>query len=383
MNKKDQQEKPAIEAEVVPSQAVAVREPQLSVQHYEPLTPSQMRTRLDLVRNVMKEAMTEGQDYGKIPGCGDKPGLFQPGAQKLSMMFQLNPEVREETITDYPGLHRGYRFIVRVVNGDKFAEGVGECSTLESKYRYRNSGRKCPECGKETIIKGKQEYGGGWLCYQKRGGCGWKCADNTPSARELESQQGGKVECENPADFWNTVRKISFKRSFVHAIINATNTSELWSQDLEDLAANGVVGSTTNKPKTDDDGDLGPQKPIDHKTATKGTPRAPTPHDTAKDTPQTNVGAASESVKDVTTRKTLLQILRKRIGNEQGTEADICRFFQNVPSQSKKWKGELMLGVGIDGVLERMKLDKLEFVVQKFDNWFPKCEEWCRANPKQ
>ena len=157
MNKKNQSEKPTIDAEVIPSQAVARQELQTFAPHYEPLTPPQMRTRLDLVRNVMKEAMTEGQDYGKIPGCGDKPGLFQPGAQKLSMMFQLNPEVREETINDYPGFHRGYRFVIRVVNGDKFAEGVGECSTLESKYRYRNSSKRCPECGKETIIKGKQE----------------------------------------------------------------------------------------------------------------------------------------------------------------------------------------------------------------------------------
>ena len=328
MKKQNQQEKSAIEAEVV-QQAVAVREPQLSIQHYEPLTPPQMRIRLDLVRNVMKEAMTEGQDYGKSPGCGDKPGLFQTGAQKLSMMFQLNPEVHEETITDYPGFHRGYRFVVRVVNGDKFAEGVGECSTLETKYRYRQSGRKCPECGKETIIKGKQEYGGGYLCFQKKGGCGWKCADGSQAATALLSQNTERVEADNAPDFWNTVRKMAFKRAFVHAIINATNTSELWSQDLEDLAANGVVsGLPTNKPKDDDDGDLGPQRP-------SAQPKAG--------------GAANESLEDATKRKTLLQILRKRLGNKKEIESEVCRFFQSVPSQSKKWKGQLLLGVGISG----------------------------------
>lgn len=32
--------------------------------------------------------------------------------------------------------------------------------------------RACPECGESAIIKGKAEYGGGWVCWKKRGGCG-------------------------------------------------------------------------------------------------------------------------------------------------------------------------------------------------------------------
>lgn len=243
---------------IMSEQALAVRE--------EPRTLSltQVRTGLDAIRQVMRECMTEGQDYGKVPGCGDKPGLFQPGAQKLSMMFQLCPEVQKEEITDYPNFHRGYRLIVRVASGGKFADGVGECSTMESKYRYRNAARKCPACGKESIIKGKAEFGGGWLCYQKKGGCGEKWADGTEQANAFESD-GGKVENENPADHWNTTRKMAFKRAFVHAIINATNTSELWSQDLEDLAANGITPqepakappTTPKPPKTDSGANAG------------------------------------------------------------------------------------------------------------------------------
>lgn len=37
---------------------------------------------------------------------------------------------------------------------------------------------KCPECGKASaVIKGKVEYGGGWLCFGKKGGCGAKWQD--------------------------------------------------------------------------------------------------------------------------------------------------------------------------------------------------------------
>ncbi|KKN79618.1 hypothetical protein LCGC14_0338220 [marine sediment metagenome] len=32
----------------------------------------------------------------------------------------------------------------------------------------------CPQCGQPAIIKGKEEYGGGWLCWKKEGGCGAK-----------------------------------------------------------------------------------------------------------------------------------------------------------------------------------------------------------------
>ncbi len=228
------------------SQAVATIERRESAVG-KALTVHEMTDRLRLIKSVMQENMTVDVDYGKVPGCGDKPGLFQPGAQKLSMMFQLSPEVRQETISEFDNYHRGYRLVVRVSNGSKFADGVGECSTLEKKYRYRNAGRVCPKCHKESVIEGKAEFGGGYLCFKKKGGCGEKFAVNSELGKKISEQAGGQVENENPPDHWNTVRKMAFKRAFVHAIINATNTSELWSQDLEDLHANGVSREDTRQ----------------------------------------------------------------------------------------------------------------------------------------
>ncbi len=201
------------------------------------LSLEDLKENLRFVKQVMQDVMTEDVDYGKVPGCGDKPGLFQPGAQKLLMTFQLTDHVIEERVVDFPNYHREYSFRigVRAPNG-KTWEGVGTCSTLEAKYRWRGGARKCPECGKPTIIKGKEQYGGGWLCWAKKGGCGKTWPDG---AREIESQSEEKIENENPADCWNTARKMAFKRGLVHASINATNTSELWSQDLEDLADRG------------------------------------------------------------------------------------------------------------------------------------------------
>lgn len=48
----------------------------------------------------------------------------------------------------------------------------------------------CPKCNKAAIIKGQDKYGGGWLCWTKKEGCGAKFPDgtaafeNAPPARE-------------------------------------------------------------------------------------------------------------------------------------------------------------------------------------------------------
>jgi hypothetical protein len=121
--------------------------------------------------------------------------------------------------------------------------GVGSATTLESKYRYRDGQRKCPRCGKEAIIKGRAEFGGGWLCYARKGGCGAKWNDGDA---EIEGQQTGKIENQDPADQHNTAEKIAAKRAYVSAVITATASGSLFTSDLEENV-NGN-GDTVDKP---------------------------------------------------------------------------------------------------------------------------------------
>ncbi|KKM17042.1 hypothetical protein LCGC14_1679670, partial [marine sediment metagenome] len=51
----------------------------------------------------------------------------------------------------------------------------------------------CPECGQPTIIKGKEEWGGGWVCWKKEGGCGAKF-DYDPSAKFRTDLPLGETE---------------------------------------------------------------------------------------------------------------------------------------------------------------------------------------------
>jgi len=199
----------------------------------EALTPEAVTEQIALIQRVMREAMREGEHYGTVPGCGPKPTLLKPGAEKLSLTFRFAPRYTVHR-HDLPGGHREYEVLcelVHVPTGRFAGQGLGLCSTMESKYRYRKASRRCPACGAEAIVKGRAEYGGGWLCFKKKNGCGAKYADGDEA---IESQPEGRVENEDLADTYNTVLKIAKKRAHVDAILTATAASDLFTQDVED-----------------------------------------------------------------------------------------------------------------------------------------------------
>jgi hypothetical protein len=111
------------------------------------------------------------------------------------------------------------------------ATGLGCCSSFEGKYRWRDSKRICPTCHKETIIKGKEEYGGGWLCFKKNGGCGAKFNDDDPV---IMDQLIGRVENDDLATIKNTVFKIAKKRAKIDATLAATRSAGRFTQDVGD-----------------------------------------------------------------------------------------------------------------------------------------------------
>lgn len=201
--------------------------------------------RYALVVEFTKKVMKEGKDYGPIPGT-DKPTLLKPGAEKLSSLLGLAPvfDIAEKDL-DWTGeRHSGepffyFQYRCSMYSGGRvIAQGVGSCNSWERKYRYRNADRTCPKCGKATIIKGKTEYGGGWLCFVKKGGCGTKFADSDPS---ITGQQTGQVKNPDPADIVNTIDKMAQKRALIAATLIATNASEYFTQDLEDFSSGEVV----------------------------------------------------------------------------------------------------------------------------------------------
>lgn len=190
----------------------------------------------EFVRRILRE----GVDFGKIPGTGDKPTLLKAGAEKLTSFFGLRPtfEIVEKT-EDWTGQEHGrepffyYHYRCRLWRaGEIVAEGDGSCNSWESKYRYRKAERVCPACGQAAIIKGKAEYGGGWLCFGKKGGCGAKFADNDAA---IVGQEVGRVLNPDVADQVNTIQKMAQKRALVAATLIGANASDYFTQDIEDL----------------------------------------------------------------------------------------------------------------------------------------------------
>lgn len=200
------------------------------------------------LQGFVKDILKVGQDYGEIPGT-KKNTLLKPGAEKLNKIYGFAPRdisiltSKEEWKEDEPSL---FDYTIKTILVDRedriVGIGLGSCNSYESKYRYRNASRVCPECGVDALCRSKYEDKNtgdrGWYCYGKKGGCDAKFHSMAP---EIVNQEVGKVENPDVADVKNTVLKMAKKRSLIDATINATMSSDLFTQDVEDFKSFGVV----------------------------------------------------------------------------------------------------------------------------------------------
>ena len=192
-----------------------------------------VREQVNKIQELMKAVMKEDVHFGVIPHT-PKPTLYKAGAEKLGFVFRMAPKY-DIIRTELPKDHREYQIVCTLYHintGAMLGQGVGMCSTMEKKYRWRTEKKKCPVCGAEAIIKGKDEYGGGWLCWKKKEGCGAKFKDGDVA---IEGQKTGKIENEDMADTYNTVLKMGKKRAYVDATITACAASDVLTQDIEDI----------------------------------------------------------------------------------------------------------------------------------------------------
>lgn len=210
---------------------IIVHEPAESSQS---MTVQSIHNQIQLIQQVMKTEMKEGEHYGTVPGCGDKKVLLKPGAEKLCLLFKMAPRFKIENV-DMGNGHREVRItteLYHIESGKFLGEGVGSCSTMESKYRYR--GTQVEPTG-EVVPK---EY--------------WKTRDpellggKQFVAKKIENQwliclKGEKTENPDIADTYNTVLKIGKKRSQVDAALTVTAASDLFTQDLEENVSDDAM----------------------------------------------------------------------------------------------------------------------------------------------
>lgn len=189
------------------------------------LTPDDVVGQVQLVQQVMERAMKKDEHYGVIPGT-QKPSLYKAGAEKLSLTFRLAP-LYEITKTNHQRGHVEYRVVCTLTHtptGTVQAQGVGCCSTMESKYKYRMSYTPTGEAIPKDYRDRKEHY-------KKQGF----------TARKDDSGEWTwvkKERAENPdiADQYNTVLKMAKKRAYVDAMISATAASDIFTQDIEEFS---------------------------------------------------------------------------------------------------------------------------------------------------
>jgi hypothetical protein len=158
--------------------------------------------------HALKSAlMRKGTDYGTIPGCGDKPALFKPGAEKVLKRFMVHVvDILVEDLSTPDCINYRIRCIGQTPDGITRGVGIGQCSTDEEKYKWRKAFGK--------------EY-----------------ADTMDDRRRVKHYKNYTVEQvrTNPADLANTVLKMAKKRAMVDLALTATAASDFFTQDVEDM----------------------------------------------------------------------------------------------------------------------------------------------------
>ncbi|MCP4073681.1 MAG: hypothetical protein GY742_18405 [Hyphomicrobiales bacterium] len=179
----------------------------------ENMSIAEIKSNVQVVQNVLKNVMLKGCHYDKIKGCGDKPVLLKPGAEKILATFMIGTEIKTEDLGD--GYDHRYRITCRgfhIPTGNTIGYGVGEASTAEKKYAWREA--VCQEEFDEIIESRRQEY--------------WKKGYKNNSPQKILQVR------QNPADLANTVLKMAKKRAMIDLCLTATACSDIFEQDLDE-----------------------------------------------------------------------------------------------------------------------------------------------------
>lgn len=208
-----------------------------------------IRARIHLVKQFIAEAMILGVDYGTVPGT-DRIGLFKPGAEKLAEFYGViqRPRVTAQTERweDPMFFHREYEMdLVSRRTGQVLGTGIGSCNSREARYRWRNAERTCPQCRAAAIIKGKPEYGGGFVCFARKGGCGAKYKADDAA---ILDQPIGRVENDDVATLHNTIIKMAKKRALVDGIVSITRSAGLLIEVAEEDDDGETGGGSAGRP---------------------------------------------------------------------------------------------------------------------------------------
>lgn len=176
------------------------------------------------LQSTLKNILTDGHDYGKIPGCGDKATLLKPGAEKILMAMGITSTYE---LVEHTEKFEGLGFFAYTVkclllkNGVKITEGLGHANSKEKKWAYEYVYEKdLPEGADKDLLKKRK--------IESKGGTFYKY--------EVEADANSKA---------NTILKMAKKRAQIDAVLSVASLSEIFTQDFDDLPPEDIP---TTKP---------------------------------------------------------------------------------------------------------------------------------------
>lgn len=170
-----------LQSKTIPQEQVEIIDPpstQVQVVPEFAVSFNDAKERIQRLQEFVKEFMKPGVDYGVIPGCA-KPTLLKPGAEKLCDIYGFSKLI---TVTnrseDWDQGFVSYEVKATLLNkrtGLVEAEGIGGCNSKEKKYKNQDA-----------------------------------------------------------FSIANTILKMAKKRAIVDAVLSATRSSGIFSQDIEE-----------------------------------------------------------------------------------------------------------------------------------------------------
>ena len=226
-------------------------------------------------KDLIKEIMKEGVDYGAIPGTGTKPALLKAGAEKATSFFGLSTHFADaQTVEDWIGKdHNGepfffYRQTCTLYRGERLiASADGSCNSWEKKYRYRWVGEADIPTGMDkALLKARDgeiqefafaidkaetagKYGKPAEYWQKfkdaiASGKAVKFQRKTSTGKMMDAYKiSAMMYCipnDDVPEQVNTILKMAQKRALVAATLIATGLSDYFTQDIEDFVQPGA-----------------------------------------------------------------------------------------------------------------------------------------------
>ena len=172
--------------------------------------------RMQQLQMFVHNYMTPGEDFGTIEGI-NKPTLLKSGAEKLCDVYGLSagdPTIEYVRDDSKSPTYISYRIVLPLISradGRTIMTGVGSCNSHEKKYKWR-----------------------------------WAFENELPvgvNPQGLKTRTVGKngqytqyqIPNDEVDDLDNTILKMAKKRALVDAVLSATRSSAIFTQDVEDM----------------------------------------------------------------------------------------------------------------------------------------------------